>query len=229
MTSAVAVVLAAGSGVRMGLGEPKAFVGLGGASMLDRALAAAAGCPQVTSLIAAVPEGMTSAVAIDELAGKPVTVIVGGSSRQASVLAGLDAAPEGTDVIVCHDAARPFASSALFSSVIEALRDADGAIPVLPVADTVKRVVDGEVVTTEPREELFLAQTPQAFRAHALRGAHARARAQQAIFTDDAAVLEWAGYHVLAVPGETENVKITTPADLARAEAFASTRRESGA
>jgi len=226
VTSAVAVVLAAGSGVRMGLGEPKAFVGLGGASMLDRALAAAAACPQITALIAAVPEGMTSAVEATEVAGKPVTVIVGGSSRQASVLAGLDAAPEGTEVIVCHDAARPFASSALFTSVIKALEHADGAIPVVPVSDTVKRVVDGDVVGTEPREELFLAQTPQAFRTHALRGAHDRASAEQAIFTDDAAVLEWAGYHVRAVPGEAENVKITTAADLARAEGFASSRKD---
>jgi 2-C-methyl-D-erythritol 4-phosphate cytidylyltransferase/2-C-methyl-D-erythritol 2,4-cyclodiphosphate synthase len=111
----------------------------------------------------------------------------------------------------------------LFSSVFAALTDgggdADGAIPTIAVADTVKRVRDGRVVSTELREELGLAQTPQAFRLAPFLDAHARAEAAGVDLSDDAAVLEWAGYRVLAIPGEPGNVKITTPRDLAQARA----------
>jgi len=123
---------------------------------------------------------------------------------------------------VCHDAARPFASPALYSAVVSALASADGAVPVLAVADTVKRVRGGIVDATEPRDGLALAQTPQAFDAAALRDAHDRAEREGVEVTDDAAALEWAGYRVSAVPGEVRNFKVTTPEDLARAELVAS-------
>lgn len=220
MEGAVAIVLAAGSGERLGSSVPKAFVGLGGRPMLAHAVASALACPAVDAVVVAAPAGS------EELAHAALepfgthAVVTGGESRQASVRAALGAIPEGVGVVVCHDAARPLATPALFSAVIAALgtSGADGAVPIVPVADTVKRIRDGVVVGTEPREELGLAQTPQAFRTPALRDAHARGEAAGATFTDDAAVLEWAGYRVVPVDGEPSNFKITTAEDLARAE-----------
>jgi 2-C-methyl-D-erythritol 4-phosphate cytidylyltransferase len=132
----------------------------------------------------------------------------------------LGALRDGIELVAVHDAARPFAPPALFASVLEAIGDeTDGAIPVLPIADTVKRVEDGVVVATVPREELALAQTPQAFRLATLRAAHDRAAAAGLEVTDDAQALEAAGCLVRAIPGDPMNVKITTMLDLARAEA----------
>ena len=120
--------------------------------------------------------------------------------------------------MICHDAARALATPQLFSTVLGSLEGWDGVVPVVPVPDTVKRVRDGAVVATERREDLALAQTPQAFSARALRDAHARAAEAGLEFTDDAAALEWAGYRVRTTPGEPHNFKITTVEDLARAE-----------
>jgi 2-C-methyl-D-erythritol 4-phosphate cytidylyltransferase/2-C-methyl-D-erythritol 2,4-cyclodiphosphate synthase len=154
-------------------------------------------------------------------------VVTGGASRHASVRAALAVVPAGTDLVVVHDAARPFATPALFAAVIGAIGEAEGAVPVVPLADTVKRVRDGWVVSTEVREELAATQTPQAFRADALREAHDRAHAEGREFTDDAAAVEWAGFRVRVVEGEAGNFKITTEADLERAvEALMRTRHD---
>jgi 2-C-methyl-D-erythritol 4-phosphate cytidylyltransferase len=213
----VAVVLAAGEGERLGRG-PKAFLELGGRSILSVAFSAAQSCAEVDELVVAVPAGFEPQASGAVSASKPLTVVAGGRSRQESVRLALQGVDEDRDVIVCHDAARPFATPELFSAVIAALGDADGAVPVLPLADTVKRVRDGFVESTLLREELRLAQTPQAFRAGALRDAHARALDLGHLATDDAALLEWAGYRVRAVTGEPGNFKITTAQDLARGE-----------
>ncbi len=218
MSRAVAVVLAAGSGDRLRMGAPKAFVAVGGRSMVALAAAAAAACPDVDSLVVTVPPGWEDRGREELPPTKPATVIAGGESRHASVRAALGAVPDDADAVLCHDAARCFASPALFSAALAALADADGAVPVVPVPDTVKRLRDGIVVATEPRQDLGLAQTPQAFRAGALRDAHARAAAEGLEFTDDAAALEWSGYRVRAIPGEPGNFKITSLEDLARAE-----------
>ncbi len=219
--AAAAIVLAAGAGRRLGADEPKAFLSIGGRPILAVAAAAAAASGAVDELIVTVPDGFEArARSCVEGLGIPCTVIPGGDSRQASVRAALGAIGAGIELVAVHDAARPFAPPALFVSVLEAVDDeADGAIPVLPVADTVKRVLDGLVVTTVPREELALAQTPQAFRADALRAAHDRAAATGLEVTDDAQALEAAGCVVRAIPGDPMNVKITTMLDLARAEA----------
>jgi 2-C-methyl-D-erythritol 4-phosphate cytidylyltransferase len=153
-----------------------------------------------------------------------VVAVTGGATRSASVRAGLAAVPEDADIVVVHDAARPLAAPALFSAVIGAVRDgADGAVPGLPVADTVKQVEGDVVVATPPRETLVAAQTPQAFRASALRRAHLGG----AEGTDDAAVVETAGGRVVVVAGEPDNFKITRPADLVRAERILTERGES--
>lgn len=118
-----------------------------------------------------------------------------------------------------HDAARPFATPDLFARVLGAVAGgAAGAVPVLAVSDTVLRVQGAVVQGVEPREELALGQTPQAFRTSVLREAHAKAEAAGASFTDDASMLRWAGYDVRAIPGDPVNVKITTLADLAQAD-----------
>ncbi len=228
MTDAVAIILAAGTGERMGSGAPKAFLPIGDGTMVEHAMRTADSCPQVSSIVVAVPAGFEETVtAVAGLTGD-VTAVRGGGSRQESVVAALATVPASAQVVVCHDAARPFASAQLFSRVIEAVVRGpdprpDGAIPVVPITDTVKRVRDGVVVGTEPRQELFLAQTPQAFRAASLRTAHQRAAVAGYPATDDAAVLEWAGSRIVTVPGEADNLKVTTPTDLARAEAIVKT------
>jgi 2-C-methyl-D-erythritol 4-phosphate cytidylyltransferase len=220
--TAVAILLAAGSGERLGLDVPKAFVPLGGRPILAHAARSAIECPDVGSLVAVVPAGWEEAAhELLEPIG-PNAVVTGGATRQGSVRAALAAVDVSSDVIVCHDAARPFASPALFGAVVAALAACDGAVPVLPLVDTVKRVRGTTVDATEPRDALVLAQTPQAFRAAALRDAHATAERAGMELTDDAAALELTGYRVSTVPGEARNFKITTPEDLARAELVAS-------
>jgi 2-C-methyl-D-erythritol 4-phosphate cytidylyltransferase/2-C-methyl-D-erythritol 2,4-cyclodiphosphate synthase len=146
--------------------------------------------------------------------------VTGGATRQASVRAALAAVPDDADSVVCHDAARALASPALFDAIVDALHGWDGVVPVVPVADTVKRIRDGLVLGTEPRGELALAQTPQAFATSALRAAHVRAQERGDEVTDDAAALELAGFRVRAIVGEPGNFKITTAEDLGRAEAL---------
>jgi 2-C-methyl-D-erythritol 4-phosphate cytidylyltransferase len=143
-------------------------------------------------------------------------LVPGEASRSSSVRAGLAASPPATDVVVCHDAARPFASPELFRRVVDALQSADGVVPLIPSPDTIKRLDGTRVVETIPRGAVGLAQTPQAFRADALRAAH---EGDPKDATDDATLLERAGFRVQAVDGEPENFKITTSEDLDRAEA----------
>lgn len=197
------VVVAAGRGVRFG--GAKQYEVVGGRRVLDWALAAAR----------SVSEGVV--VVVDEQrAGSPEpladAVVTGGATRSASVRAGLDAVPLAADVVVVHDAARPCASPALFAAVVAAVVEgADGAVPGLPVADTVKRVGErGVVVETLDRSSLVAVQTPQAFAATRLRAAHG----DGAEATDDAALVEAVGGRVVVVPGEATNVKLTGPADL---------------
>ncbi len=182
----------------------------------------------ISSVIVAAPPGFESQVreACASLVGS-VVVVTGGDTRQRSVASGMDAADAGADVVVVHDAARPFASAVLFASVVEAVRaGADAAVPVLPLVDTVKRIRDGSIVGTEPRDELALAQTPQACRAQLLRDALAKADEAGLDFTDDAGLLEWAGASIRTVAGEPRNFKVTTPEDLARADRILGDPRE---
>jgi 2-C-methyl-D-erythritol 4-phosphate cytidylyltransferase/2-C-methyl-D-erythritol 2,4-cyclodiphosphate synthase len=220
-TEAVAIVLAGGSGKRLREATPKAFLSLAGRPMLAHAARAALSCGEVSSVVVAAPSGLEDlARSMLEDMG-PHAVVTGGPSRQASVRAALEVVPEEVPAIVCHDAARPFARPQLFSRVLAALADSDGVIPVLPVPDTVKRIREGFVVATEPRDELGLAQTPQAFAAQPLRDAHRRAAEAGLDLTDDAAIVEWAGYRIRVVPGDPTNFKITTQDDLVRAELHA--------
>jgi 2-C-methyl-D-erythritol 4-phosphate cytidylyltransferase len=211
---AVAIVLAAGAGRRLGIGEPKAFLTLGDAPILVWAARSALACPQVGALVVTAPLGFEdeARAALAGLGGE-VTVVTGGDTRQASVRNALTQVPQEVPFVVVHDAARPFVSPDLFTRVLEAVRgEAAGALPVLPVTDTVKQVSGGWVSATVARDELGLAQTPQAFRSELLRQSHAAAASDE--LTDDAAVLERAGHRVRAIAGDPNNVKITTMLDL---------------
>jgi 2-C-methyl-D-erythritol 4-phosphate cytidylyltransferase len=218
--SAIVILLGAGAGRRLGAAEPKALLSIGGRPMLGVAAAAAAASPLVSTVVVTFPPGWEArARACVEDLRVPVDLVEGGDSRQASVGAALAKVPGQVGIVAVHDAARPFASPELFARVVQAVADgADGAVPVLAVTDTVLRVRGKTVEGTEPREELALGQTPQAFRTFVLREAHAKADVAGASFTDDASMLRWAGFEVRAIPGDPANVKITTIADLAHAD-----------
>jgi 2-C-methyl-D-erythritol 4-phosphate cytidylyltransferase len=202
-----AVVVAAGWGERFG--GPKQFSELGGLRLVDHAVAtAAAACDGVVVVL---PDSSPwDGADVD-------ATVVGGPTRAQSVRAGLGAVPFNADIVVVHDAARPLADFALFDSVITAVRGgADGAVPGLPVADTLKRVDDVRVTATVDRVGLVTVQTPQAFRASILRAAHASGGEA----TDDAALVEAVGGTVVVVPGDSRNLKVTGPADLMIAAAL---------
>ena len=202
-----AIVVAAGRGERFG--RPKQFELLAGRRVLDWAVDdAREACDGVVVVVA--PDR------VDSVQSEEHRTVAGGDSRSESVRRGLAEVPDDVEVIVVHDAARPAAGVGLFHAVIDAVRaGADGAVPGVPVTDTVKRV-DGElVVETLDRAALVAVQTPQAFRAGALRAAHASGDDA----TDDAALVERAGGRVVVVPGHSANRKITAPADLEAMEA----------
>jgi 2-C-methyl-D-erythritol 4-phosphate cytidylyltransferase len=207
------IVVAGGSGARFG--GPKQFQTVGDERLVDIAVRTAS---RSTGHVVIVLPPETS------WDGPPVAAAVtGGATRADSVRAGLAEIPDDADVVVVHDAARPLATDALFAAVVGAVRDgADGAVPGLPVADTIKRVDGGQVIETVPRDDLVAVQTPQAFRAGALRAAH-RDRADG---TDDAALVERDGGKVVVVPGDPANVKVTGPDDL---ELVATLRSRRGA
>ena len=217
---ALAILVAAGRGERMGAGRPKAFLELGGQSLLLRAARAFDAAPSVAALVAVVPEAeVDAAKAILAPIAKPVRVVRGGERRQDSVLEGLKQAPEGfDDVVLVHDAARPLVDVALIESVCREAAAAGAALPVVPVVDTVKRVSEGRVVETLDREALGAAQTPQGFRFGLLVGAYEKAFRERLTLTDEAMAVERLGGVVRAVPGSARNRKITTPEDLAWAE-----------
>jgi 2-C-methyl-D-erythritol 4-phosphate cytidylyltransferase len=205
--STVGIVAAAGSGERLGADIPKAFVVVGGRTLLDWCLEALGSCCE--RVIVAVPPGHDD---------RPDRV-AGGPSRSASVRNALAAAP-GAEVAVVHDAARPFVTTELVQRCLAALEEGvDGAVAAAPVADTVKEATpDGRVVRTLDRSALWAVQTPQVFRAEALRRALEVDEQTLAAATDDAALVEAAGGTVRVVEAPPENLKITTEADLRLAE-----------
>ncbi|HET7487660.1 MAG TPA: 2-C-methyl-D-erythritol 4-phosphate cytidylyltransferase [Acidimicrobiales bacterium] len=206
-----AIVVAAGESSRFG--RPKQYAVLGGREVLDWSVDAARKAADGVVLV--VPPG-------DAGGARPGcdAVVAGGSTRSASVRNGLAAVPDGTEVVVVHDAARPLAGAGLFRAAVDAVRaGAAAAVCAVPVTDTVKEVEGGAVVSTLDRARLWAVQTPQAFAAGALRAAHAGAGEA----TDDAALVEAAGLPVVVVPGDPANLKLTTPADLVMAEALAGT------
>jgi 2-C-methyl-D-erythritol 4-phosphate cytidylyltransferase/2-C-methyl-D-erythritol 2,4-cyclodiphosphate synthase len=220
MRRCVALVVAAGSGVRLGGALPKQYRLLDGRPMLRRSIETLAGVPAVDAVRVVIGERHAELYAAAAAGLDLLPPVVGGATRQDSVRLGLEALAEPNPALVLvHDAARPFVSRALIERVITELETADAVVPVVPVVDTLKRLdAAGRVAGEVPRESLARAQTPQGFRFEVLLEAHRR-HANTAC-TDDTGVVAVNGVAVTTVSGEEENFKVTTEADLARAEAL---------
>jgi 2-C-methyl-D-erythritol 4-phosphate cytidylyltransferase len=220
------IVAAAGESRRMGLpdGESKQFLLLGGEPILNYSVRRLLAMPEVDGMVVVLHPSHTVRFAGELLAfddTKPLLIAEGGRKRSDSVRAGLLEVPSAASVIAVHDGARPLFSRHVFERCITALDKADGAVPGIEVSDTLKRAdIAGSVETTVDRAGLWAAQTPQVFRAAALRDVYSRPDLDGA--TDDAALLERGGYSVRLVPSTPANVKITTPADLPLAGALLS-------
>lgn len=223
--TASAIIVAAGSGVRLGSGVPKAFVKIGGRTMLSYSLAAVGQVNSIGEVVIAVPEGFESAARAEAAAaglGAAVKITPGGIERQDSVRIALGLTSAESELVIVHDAARPLATPAIFEACIAAAARAGGAIAAIPVADTLKRVADSDrtIAATVARTGLWQAQTPQAFRRDLLLAAHRRAVSEGIVATDDADLVERTGVRVEVVEGSTANIKVTTPSDLAIVEAI---------
>ena len=216
--SVAIIVVAAGSGTRLGAAEPKAFVDLRGMTILERALRSVFTSAEPAQVVVVAP-GSHFVVAesiVERLGSEHVQVVEGGSSRQESVAAGLAVLAPGIRVVLVHDAARALTPGDVFDRVISRVRETGaGVIPSLPVSDTIKRVADARVLDTVDRSELVHVQTPQGFPRAELDSAYAGATRE---YTDDAALFAEAGHPVEVVAGEALSFKITTPWDLRRAE-----------
>jgi 2-C-methyl-D-erythritol 4-phosphate cytidylyltransferase len=217
---AVALVVAAGRGERLGTPVPKAFVMLAGRPMIEWSIAALREVVAIEQIVVALPPGVE---APDGTVG-----VAGGAQRSHSVRAALAAALDGADVVV-HDAARPLVSAALVQACLDALGDADAATAAAPVTDTIKQCSGGRVERTLDRSRLWAVQTPQAFRRDALERALAQDDDVVAAATDDAALVEALGGTVAVVPGPAENFKVTTALDLRVAELLLRERSSAGA
>jgi 2-C-methyl-D-erythritol 4-phosphate cytidylyltransferase len=210
-----AVLAAAGSGERLGLDRPKSFARLGDRPLLAEPLERLEASPWIDAIVVAAPPGWEEPAILlaEEVgAGKVVSCVTGGTTRSESVRAAVADVASDAAVIVVHDAARPLLDDAVVERVLKPLAEGfHGAVPVLPLADTVKRTRAGEVVETLDRTDLVSAQTPQAFLADWLRTALG---GDLAGATDCASLVEAAGGRVAVVPGDRRLVKVTEPADL---------------
>jgi 2-C-methyl-D-erythritol 4-phosphate cytidylyltransferase len=216
-----ALIAAAGFGERLGIDRPKAFAALGGRPLLAESLDRLDRCELVDAIVVAAPPGWEepSILLAEELAAsKVVACVTGGATRAESVAAALAEVPEEALVVLVHDAARPLVDDSVIERLLAPLGEGfDGAVPVLPVADTLKRVRDGAVAETVDREDLVAAQTPQAFLAPTLRRAFA---GELAGVTDCASLVERVGGRVAVVDGDPRLLKVTTPDDLALVESW---------
>jgi 2-C-methyl-D-erythritol 4-phosphate cytidylyltransferase/2-C-methyl-D-erythritol 2,4-cyclodiphosphate synthase len=221
------VIVAAGNGSRASIDAgsvPKQYRKIGGKAVLALTVEAMLGSNAVRWLlpvISAEHGAHYEALGLEDQRLLPP--VNGGTHRQASVLAGLQAlAAHKPDLVLIHDAARPFIEAQTIDAVVAALASHEAALPALPVTDTIKRSADGATVqATEDRHTLFAAQTPQGFRFPQILSAHMRAARLPREFTDDAAIAEWAGLTVALTPGSTANFKLTHPEDFARAARLA--------
>lgn len=216
------VLVAAGRGLRAGAGGPKQYREIGGVPVIYRAMEAFSTHPDVFAVQPVVnpDDGAMFTAAVAGLKHEAPTN--GGATRQASVLAGLEAlARHKPDIVLIHDAARPFVSAGVISRAIAAASRTGAAIPVVAVTDTIKVTnADGNVEDTPDRASLRIAQTPQSFRFDVILEAHRRAAKDgRSDFTDDAAIAEWAGLTVATFEGDVANMKLTTPEDFVREEA----------
>jgi len=219
-----AIIAAGGRSLRFGGAQPKQLVTVGGRTILDRAVSLFVGHPRVDEVIVVLPSELMAdpPECLRRAPGKPLRIVEGGARRQDSVANAFGAIAERSELIVIHDAARPFASADLVERTIGAAAEAGAAIAATAARDTVKQAERGLIRATLPRDTIFLAQTPQAFRRDVLRDA----LASTADATDEAELAERAGHFVRLVEGEATNIKITTQDDIAVADAIAGQRSD---
>jgi len=209
----------------MGAVLPKPFLPLAGIPLIVHTLRAVTRSPLIRKIllvIAAERELLCREILQTHgLFSVPITLVHGGAERQDSVRCGLAALDPDCDIVAIHDAARPFLDPDILAASIQSAAEHGGAVVAVPARDTLKRVTEsGIIVETVPRQQLWLAQTPQTFRVPLIREAHVRAAAEGVTVTDDAALLEWSGKAVKVVVGSPRNFKITTPEDFRLAEAL---------
>lgn len=223
--SAGAVIVAAGASTRMGDAGDKTLADVGGEPLIARTVDVFERCDAVTAIALVVSERNLDAVAAlrhDKGWQKTMPPLIGGARRQDSVRAGIDALPAECDCVLVHDGARPFVTSRMIEEGLAAAAATGAAIAVVPAFDTVKRVGEGgRVVETLDRSELAMVQTPQVFRRDVLQRAHAEVADD---VTDDAVMIERLGIEVCTFDGARSNIKVTTPEDLAVAQAMVSSR-----
>lgn len=229
----LAIVPAGGTGRRMGAAVPKQFLPLAGVPVLVRTLSVLQHSSLIDRILLAVPAADVVQVRADIVAAhgltKVMAVVAGGAERQDSVGNALREVPEEVEIVLVHDAVRPFVTAELIARVVTAAQEYGAAAAGLPVRDTVKRAGGADrVVATVAREGLWLAQTPQAFHRQVILAAYDRALRDRYVATDDAALVERTGHAVRMVPGDPDNVKITTPEDLAHGEAILGRLRPAG-
>jgi len=229
---AIALIVAAGQGRRMQHAVAKQYLELDGVPILARTLSVFHNHPLIERIVAVVPPAdmdycrqriLPSAHRLTT----PVLLVAGGATRQESVYHGLRAAQaDPDDIVVIHDGVRPFLTAALLTAAIELASERGACLLAIPLMDTPKHVGEGDVVeTTLLRDGIWLAQTPQVFRAATIRNAHEKARREGYVGTDDAQLVERAGCEVRVVRGTALNIKITTADDLLLAKAIASLAR----
>jgi 2-C-methyl-D-erythritol 4-phosphate cytidylyltransferase len=222
----VALVPAGGVGARLGRRIPKQFLALGDRPILAATVRHFTAHPATAAVVVAVPASYVARA--ERLLRTPgrrgrVVIVEGGATRQESVWRALQAAPPDAEIVVVHDAVRPFITRGLIDAVVAAAHAHGAAICALPIAETVKRVAGDVVEATIDRAGLWAVQTPQAFRVALLREAHEKALRDGLPGTDDAMLVERLGHRVHVVPGLPANIKITTPDDLRRARAWVRT------
>ena len=226
----VAIVPAAGRGLRMGGAVPKQFLAIGGLPLVVHSLRVLQAAASVDTIVLAVPQSdiayCQTEIVKEHGFSKVTKVVAGGPERQDSVRLALTAVGNEADIVLVHDAVRPFLTVQMVQDVVKAARSAGAAIVALPVRDTVKQVGAGHVIErTVDRKPLWLAQTPQAFRKDCLQEAHRKAQAEGVMATDDAFLVEWMGHPVTVVEGSGENIKVTRPEDMVIGEAILASRQ----
>ena len=226
--SVLAIIPAAGMGVRMGGGTPKQFLSLEGVPIFVHTLrkfAASDGIDEILLSLRAEDMERAQADIEREHLAKPIRTVPGGASRQETVSLALKEAPSSTELVVVHDAVRPFIELHMIQRIVEAARRDGAAILGIPSVDTVKQVERQTILGTIPRERIVLAQTPQVFRYPVLREAFARAEADGFNGTDESSLVERLGYTVTVLMGSDRNIKITKPSDLPLARLYIAQER----
>lgn len=226
------IILAAGQGKRMNAGKNKMFLELSGMPLIVQTVKVFDQdkyCRKIILPINPVEKPLFEELIRNYQFNKDIEIIAGGKERQNSVYNGLKQVSDtDSTIVLVHDGARPFINHELIQRLVESAGEYGGAIPGVPVKDTVKRVKDGQVVNTVERSSLWAVHTPQAFRVSVLKNAHEQAEANGLLGTDDASLVEAAGGKVIIVEDSYNNIKITTPEDLYFAEAIINKLRNNG-